>query len=116
MNLSDLDFDPVRSGLFYSLRLGGTWVAADWWLHYFEVDEQVISLRLEHLQNDLNRHLLPLLPSGTAGFLTPPRENAKPAERHAHACFSAADLERIAAVNPRWDNWQRRVYGVGIVP
>jgi hypothetical protein len=116
MNLVHLDFEPVRSGLFYSLRMGGTWVAADWWLHYFELDEHVISLRLEHLQDDLNRHLLPLLPSGTAVFEMPPRENARPAERNAHPCFRTTDLERIAAVNPRWDSWQQRVYGKGIVP
>ena len=39
MNLPDLDFTPVRSGLFYSMRLGGTWVAADWWLQYFALDQ-----------------------------------------------------------------------------
>lgn len=111
MNLPDLDFEPVRSGLFYSLRLGGTWVAADWWLQYFELDEQMISLRLEHLQDDLNRHLLPLLPAGTLPFQTPPRENAKPAVLRDQPGFSAGDLERISAVNPRWSSWQQRVYG-----
>ena len=111
MNLPDLDFEPVRSGLFYSLRLGGTWVAADWWLQYFDLNEQVISLRLEHLQEDLNRHLLPLLPAGTAPFQAPPRDNAKPAWLSEQPRFSTSDLERIAAVNPRWTSWQQRVYG-----
>lgn len=110
MNLPELPFEPVRSGLFYSLRLGGTWVAADWWLHYFEVDEQVTALRLEHLQHDLNHHLLPLLPAGTAPFTTPPRENAKPANTTATATFTGDDLARIAAVNPRWSAWERQVY------
>ena len=112
MNLPDLDFEPVRSGLYYSLRLGGTWVAADWWLQYFKVDEEVTPLRLEQLQDDLNRHLLPLLPAGTAAFNTPPRENRKPnamAEDEPH--FTAGDLRRIAAVNPRWGCWQQQVYG-----
>jgi hypothetical protein len=111
MNLPDLDFEPVRSGLFYSVRLGGTWVAADWWLQYFELDKQVISLRLEHLQDDLNHHLLPLLPAGTLPFQTPPRENAKPTVLGDQPGFSAGDLERIAAVNPRWRSWQQGVYG-----
>ena len=111
MHLPDLDFEPVRSGLFYSLRLGGTWVAADWWLQYFELNEEVISLRLEHLQADLNRHLLPLLPAGTPPFQTPPRDNAKPAGLSEQPRFSAGDLERIAAVNPRWNRWQQRIYG-----
>ena len=113
MNLPELPFEPVRSGLFYSLRLGGTWVAADWWLHYFEVDERVTALRLDHPQHDLNHHLLPLLPAGTAPFSTPPRENAKPdASPNAGDApgFSSDDLARIAAVNPRWSAWERRVY------
>lgn len=113
MNLPDLDFEPVRSGLFYSLRLGGTWMAADWWLEYFQVDESVTALRLEHLQHDLNLHLLPLLHPGTAPFETPPRENAKPSSRTPHALqpsFTSSDLQRIAAVNPRWSAWQQHVY------
>jgi hypothetical protein len=113
MNLPDLPFEPVRSGLFYSLRLGGTWVAADWWLHYFEVDERVTALRLEHLQADLNRHLLPLLPPGTAPFQSPPRENHKPAAMAGEEPrFSPQDLVRIATANPRWQAWEQQVYGV----
>jgi hypothetical protein len=112
MNRPDLEFEPVRSGLYYSLRLGGTWVAADWWLHYFEVDEHVTALRLEHLQIDLNRYLLPLLPAGTAPFHTPPRENGKPSAMAVdEPRFNAEDLQRIAAVNPRWNAWQQQVYG-----
>ena len=112
MNLPDLDFEPVRSGLYYSLRLGGTWVAADWWLQYFEVDERVTALRLEHLQQDLNQHLLPLLPQGTPAFHTPSRENRKPTTMAAdEPSFTSEDRARIAAVNPRWSAWQHQVYG-----
>jgi len=113
MKLPDLPFEPVRSGLFYSLRLGGTWVAADWWLQYFELDEGVTALRLEHLQDDLNSHLLPLLPAGTAPFSSPPRENSNPSATSAGepTRLSQDDLTRITAVNPRWRAWERRVYG-----
>ena len=114
MQLPDLEFEPVRSGLFYSLRLGGTWVAADWWLQYFELDETVTALRLEALHDDLNRLVLPLLPRGTAPFDAPPQANAKPGGQPASPGFSPADRKRIAAVNPRWDAWQQRVYGTGI--
>ncbi|MEB3353873.1 MAG: hypothetical protein VKM34_06520 [Cyanobacteriota bacterium] len=110
MDLPTLDFEPVRSGLFYSLRLGGVWVAADWWLRYFAVDAQVTALRLEHLPDDLNCHLLPLLPSGTAPFLPPPRDNARPAQATSPA-FSRADQERIRAANPLWSAWERELYG-----
>ena len=111
MNLPDLAFEPVRCGLFYSMRMGGTWVAADWWLHYFDLDETVTSLRLEHLQEDLNQHVLPLLPTGTSPFATPPRENSKPPEHSTTAAFSPDDLIRIHAVNPRWSAWEQSVYG-----
>lgn len=113
-NLPDLDFEPVRSCLFYSLRLGGTWVAAYWWLQYLGVDERVTALRLEHLAADLNTHLLP---GGTEPFQALPRENARPGSsssrpsRPEAAPFSAADRARIAACHPRWRAWERRMYG-----
>lgn len=116
MQLPNLDFEPVRSGLFYSLRLGGTWVAADWWLQYFELDQRVTALRLEALHDDLNRLLLPLLPEGTTPFQAPPRENARSTKAAEHPGFSAAERHRIAAVNPKWDAWQKQVYGAGIAP
>lgn len=111
MGCPQLDFEPVRSGLFYSLRLGGTWVAADWWLQYFQVDEQVTALRLEFLQQDLNQHLLPMLPPATPAFGDLPEANRKPAVGSAEFCFTEPDLARIAAVNPRWTAWQHQLYG-----
>jgi hypothetical protein len=111
MGLPDLPFEPVRSGLFYSLRLGGVWVAADWWLQYFEVSDQVTALRLEHLVQDLNDHLRPLLPPGTPRFHDLPRENAKPSHLSAsQPSFDEADLARIRVVNPRWSAWERSLY------
>ena len=113
MLLPNLDFEPVRSGLFYSLRLGGVWVAADWWLHYFNVHDGVTALRLEHLQDDLNTYLLPLLGNGTPPFNDPPRTNTKPngpqLELSAH--LSSDDLKRIAHCNPRWQALETKIYG-----
>lgn len=108
MGLPDLDFEPVRSGLFYSLRLGGTWVAADWWLQYFAVDELMVSLRLENLAEDLNRQLLPLLPPGTAPFTQLTRSNTRPSGDA--PAFTDVDQRRISAANPRWTAWEHRVY------
>ena len=116
MQLPNLDFEPVRSGLFYSLRLGGTWVAADWWLQYFELDQRVTALRLEALHDDLNRLLLPLLPEGAVPFEPPPLENARPAKPPEQPAFSQIERQRIASVNPKWDAWQKQVYGEGIAP
>lgn len=113
MNLPDLDFEPVRSGLFYSLRLGGVWVAADWWLHYFEIDERVTPLRLECLHADLQCHLWPLLPEGTPAFRALPHENARapvPRTQSDLPVFSAADRARIQAVNPCWHAWEQQLY------
>lgn len=111
VNLPNLDFEPVRSGLFYSLRLGGIWVSADWWLQYFEVVEEVTALRLMHLTADLNTKMLPLLPPGTAPFKALPRENAKPSDQSSTRAFSAQDLQRITAANPRWSALQQQLYG-----
>ena len=58
----DLDFNPVRNGLFYSLRLGGTWVAADWWLHYFQIDHNIAAY-VNHLVDDLNAMCCPYYPA-----------------------------------------------------
>jgi len=111
MDLPNLDFEPVRSGLTYSLRLGGTWVAADWWLQYFEIDERVISLRLEHLNDDLNQKLLPLLSPETNPFEGLPRENTKPKILQTQPSFNKTDLNRIASTNPCWNAWQKKIYG-----
>lgn len=110
-----LPFEPVRSGLFYSLRLGGVWVAADWWLRYFEIDDSVTALRLENLSPDFNREMLPLLPAGTQSLRDLPRENARP--RHPRAGqpevppLSALDRDRIRCCNPLWSAWEDRLYG-----
>lgn len=118
MSLPDLAFEPVQQGLFYSLRLGGVWVAADWWLRYFELDEQVTTLRLEHIAEDLNHHLLPLLPAGTPAVQaeTLPQENAAPAPIDSGSSFGrsapkALPTESLYAVNPLWAAWEERVYG-----
>ncbi len=114
MNLS-LPFEPVRSGLYYSMRLGGVWVAADWWLRYFEIDNTVTALRLERLSDDFNRELLPLLPAGTPPLGLLPRENARPEHpepgQPTVPNLSAADREQIRCCNPLWSAWEARVYG-----
>ena len=111
MGLAELPFEPVRSGLFYSLRAGGVWMAADWWLRYFDVGAGVTALRLEHLSVDVNRQLLPLLPAGTPPLdpLLMPRDNAKPEQANA-AQIEHADLQRIQSVNPLWSRWQQELY------
>lgn len=118
MQLPDLDFEPVRCGLFYSLRLGGVWVAADWWLHYFQVENEVIVLRLEHLQQDLNSRLLPFLPQGTTPFGALPEENKmarhespKLLRQRSAPSLEAEDLERIRHSNPRWHALETQLYG-----
>jgi hypothetical protein len=108
----DLPFEPVTCGLFYSLRLGGVWVAADWWLRYFEINSATTALRLEHLTEDFNTLLLPLLPPGTPPLVEPPRENkAREGSRPAPRSLDPAEIETIYACNPLWLDWETRVYG-----
>ena len=111
MNLPNLDFEPVRSGLFYSLRLGGKWVAADWWLEYFEVNEYMIALRLEYLKEDLGRKLLPLLKENIDSFKMLTRENSMPKKDHiGFPRICGDDLKRAWKCNPRWKEWEDSVY------
>lgn len=111
MNLPFLSIEPVKSGLFFSLRLGGTWVAADWWLQYFNVDEECRVLRLEHLVDDFNDFLLPCFPDSAPRLVNIPRENAKPEQTSGHTeMFNDIDLKRIYAANPRWRQLEATLY------
>ena len=105
-----LPFEPVKSGLFYSLRLGGTWVAADYWIHYFDARSCNHVVRLEHLEEDSNRFVLPLLPKGTQS-LQFPRSNTNEYSRKIENFFGKNDLEQIYQNNPAWTNWENKVYG-----
>ena len=73
----DIPFSPVKSGLFYSLRLGGTWVAADYWIHYFKATSCDHVVRLEHLEEDSNKIVLPLLPANTKTLRFPQKNTNK---------------------------------------
>jgi len=106
----NLPFTPTKSGLFYSLRLGGTWVAADYWLHYFKSASCDRVVRLEHLQDDSNKFVLPLLPPGTPKLEFPDR-NSNHYEREIEQFFGAQDLKRIYCNNPLWSQWEQTIYG-----
>lgn len=110
MNLPDLDFEPVRSGLFYSIRLGGVWVSADWWLSYFDINDSCIPLRLENLSSDLNLKLLPHLPTYSPRFDLIPLENPRPSLSSKIAHFSDFDFSRICSTNPRWSSLEELLY------
>ena len=104
-----LPFNPVKSGLFYSVRLGGTWVAADYWIHYFSAKSCTHTVRLENLEEDSNRYVLPLLPKGTQP-LRFPRQNTNQYSRKIEDFFSKHDLNRIYENNPAWASWEEDVY------
>jgi hypothetical protein len=106
----ELPFEPVRSGLFYSLRLGGTWVAADYWLHYFEIEKCDAVIRLEHLEEDANRHIHPLLPEGVPK-LRFSYHNAKQYTRRLSRYLNSTDIKRIYDNNPFWKRWENKAYG-----
>jgi len=106
----DLPFEPVQSGLFYSLRLGGTWVAADYWLRYFEIEKCDAIIRLEHIEEDANRLVLPLLPEGSPRLFFA-HENSKQYTRKLGYFFGSHDLRRIYTNNPLWKKWEQKTYG-----
>lgn len=111
MSLPELPFGPVRCGLFYSLRLGGVWTAADWWLQYFQVDESFSILRLENLAVDFNRVLLQHLPPFTDELHEPPRVNSKPENLiFDEPLFTGADTLRIYQNNPIWAKLEQSLY------
>jgi len=109
--LADLPLAGVRSGRIWSVRLGGVWIAADWWLEHLAIDEVTQALRLEHLADDMDRYLRPLLPPDTPAFRPLPREHADPGPRDPRFTLRPEDLARIHAANPRWSAWERQVYG-----
>lgn len=106
----NIPFEPTKSGLFYSLRLGGTWVAADYWLHYFRATCCDRVVRLENLEQDSNNLVLPLLPAGTPNLEFPER-NTNQYKRQPEHFFSARDLKRIYSNNPTWSEWEQTIYG-----
>ena len=105
-----LPFEPVKSGLFYSLRLGGTWVAADYWIHYFKAKSCEHTIRIENIEEDSNRVILPLLPRGTHQ-LKLPKKNENSYNRNLEHFFGKRDLKRIYQNNPAWSSWENNIYG-----
>lgn len=101
-----IPFDPVREGLFYSLRLGGEWVPADWWFDYFGIDKDYAPIRLERITEDVRAKVLPLLSLSSEDLIEFPWANKNNYQRH-KIYFSAEDLERIYLSNPQWSYCER---------
>ena len=106
----DIPFEPVKYGLFYSLRLGGVWVAADYWMRYFRIESCSGVIRLEHLHEDVQDKIVPLL-YHVAPSLSFPVLNANRYSRRLGDYFSSSDLRRIYSCNPTWRQQERLVYG-----
>jgi len=110
--LSDLSFKPVQNGLFFSLRLGGVWVAADWWLIYFEASQNTEFLRLEYLEADINTLLLPHISTTPIEIQGIPIRNSIPCRdrRHSRFLVNSIDNEVISQVNPLWHSIEQTLY------
>jgi hypothetical protein len=106
----DIPFEPVKSGLFYSLRLGGVWVAADYWLRYFRIERCSGVIRLEHLEEDVRREIVPLLPLQSAPLCFP-KANENRYSRDLGSYFRSSDLRRIYENNPIWRQQEFSAYG-----
>lgn len=106
----DIPFEPVKCGLFYSLRLGGVWVAADYWMRYFRIESCTDVIRLEHLQEDAQDKIFPLLPA-SAHSLKFPMHNVNHYSRRLGDYFNSSDLQRIYSHNPIWRQQDHMAYG-----
>ena len=112
MGLKDLPLEPVQSGLFYSLRLGGTWVAADWWIQYFQIDDSFTFLRLEHLEEDINNQLLHHVADNMKAIEIRKKDN-KNQNRDALTetnQINPMNLDRIKLINPKWASIEASLY------
>lgn len=112
MGLTELPFEPVRSGLFYSLRLGGTWVAADWWIQYFQIDDSFTFLRLEHLEEDINNKLMHYITDKGKNLKIKKHDNQnKYRSRIAKSCqIDQINLDLIKTTNPKWASIEASLY------
>ena len=112
MGLNDLPIEPVQSGLFYSLRLGGTWVAADWWIQYFQIDDSFTFLRLEHLEDDINEKLLHYVTDKTEALQIKAHDNKNQNRNRitkSHQ-IDPINLDRIKITNPKWASIEAILY------
>lgn len=106
-----IPFEPVREGLFYSMRLGGTWASADWWFDYFEIDEHYTPIRLERIGEDIRAHILPLLDLLPDTLIEFPWANKNNYQRQ-ESYFSKEELIKIHQNNPKWSHFERSNYPI----
>lgn len=113
MHLTNLPFEPVKSGLFYSVRLGGIWVTADYWLRYQDVDQKTLILRLEFLECDIREYIFPLTKPRNHTIIFNKRDNKLDLNTEEKARYNLndrLDVERIYTNNPYWAELENRVY------
>ena len=112
MGLEDLPLEPVQSGLFYSLRLGGTWVAADWWIQYFQIDDSFTFLRLEYLEEDINKKLIHYIADGAKPIKIRKQDNKNQNRDNLNEThkINARQLEQIKLANPKWASIEATLY------
>ena len=108
MRLHDLPFEPVKSGLFYSLKLGGVWVSADYWLRYFDINESIDFIRVESLHSDFVRTFKGLV--NFSGNTIDFGWSENQSKITSIPPFASQDLVRIFANNPIWSSIQNRLY------
>lgn len=115
IRLMGLELDPVpmREGLFWRERQQ-QWLPADWWLERFGINENWTLLRVEQLKTDFLGCLALHEPIGLRArwrVRRVPARNRNAYTRDLSQWFSAADLQRLYAANPRWAALEQRLYG-----
>ena len=113
MKLPELPFEPVRSGLFYSVRLGGIWITADYWLKHLCVDRNTQLIRLEYLEVDFKKYVFPLTNPIDNTITFDRKENNIEligSDKDKYTISGKNDLDRIYRNNPYWAEIERKTY------
>ena len=94
------------------LRLGGTWVAADWWIQYFQIDDSFTFLRLEYLEEDINKKLIHYVAGSTKSIKINKKDNKNQNREQlsGEEKIHADCLNQIKLTNPKWASIEAKLY------
>jgi hypothetical protein len=79
-------------------------------MRYFRIENCSGVIRLEHLEEDVQQKIVPLLPPQTPP-LNFPKDNVNHYSRDLTDYFRSSDIRRIYCNNPIWKQQEQEAYG-----